>query len=63
MIKHTFTAGVTLHVFASNYEEAERIVESLRDIDYGKLRVADWDMVEEYDPETGEVTTEWEEAE
>ena len=58
-----FTVGATLHVTASDYGEAERIVESLRDWNFSKMRIADWEMVEEWDPETGEVVTEWEEEE
>ena len=61
MKKNVFTVGATLHVFAADYSEAERIVESLRDWDYSKMRISDWEMVEEYDPETGQVTTEGEE--
>lgn len=62
MSKHIFTVGATLHITAGSYGEAERIVESLRDWDYSKMRITDWEMVEEWNPETGEVTTEWEEA-
>ena len=61
MGKHIFTVGATLHVTAADYDEAERIGESLRDWDFAKLRIAAWDMVEEYDPATGQVITEWEE--
>ena len=62
MRMNVFTVGATLHVSAADYAEAERIVESLRDWDYSKMRIADWEMVEEWDPVTNEVKTEWEEA-
>ena len=40
MGKHIFTVGATLHVTAADYDEAERIVEDVRDWGFAKQRIA-----------------------
>ena len=52
--EHLFTVGVKLHVWAKDEDEMEKKVHWL----WGfapDMFVADWDMVEEYDPETDTV--------
>jgi len=60
MHERCYTIGATLHVHAVDLNEAAKRFRILWNL-YPDVIVADWEIVEEYDPETGEVVTEWEE--
>ena len=49
-----FTVGVTLHIYAVDEADMERKLHRLWDLRWDVL-VADWELVEEYDPETDTV--------
>lgn len=61
--RHCFTFDVVFHVHANSVKDA---YEKLGFIGYLKERqdvhMVAKDLVEEFDPDTGEIITEWEEA-
>lgn len=59
--EYCFTVGATLHIHATDVNDMEEKLHLLWEL-YPDVIVAYWDLVEQYDPETGEVTTEWEES-
>lgn len=46
-----FTVGVTLHIHATDEKDMEGKLHQLWDL-YPNVLVADWELVEKYDPET-----------